>query len=160
MRHAIAQIQRDGGVVQQSDNPGTTYQDQWWVDLTQARLDDNVLLRLASDLRKVPKLWLTLSSCPISDHGLSGLADVKNLVWLDLDGTQITDSGLPHLSELSRLERLDLSRTRVSDKGLHNLSKLANLETLLLHHTAVTESSVQELHKLLPKCHINYDDEH
>jgi len=157
IRHAIAQIQRGGGAVQQSDNH-RTYRDPWWVSFKPKTLDDNRLIGLASDLQKLPKLWLTLSSCYIGDRGLSGIAQAENIVKLDLDGTQVTDYGLLHLSELSHLERLDLSRTQISDEGLHNLSRLVDLETLLLYKTAVTQSGVRDLRRSLPKCYIIFDE--
>jgi Leucine Rich repeat len=154
MRRAIAHIRDCGGVVEQSDDFGTTYQDQWLVTFEHRALDDDQLLRVAPDLRKLPKLWLKLSGCPVGDRGLSGLEHADNLVWLDLDGTRVTDSGLPHLSDLGHLERLDLSGTQVSDAGLHSLSKLARLETLLLQRDNVTEVGVEELQRSLRKCDI------
>ena len=160
MRHAISQIRQCGGVVQQSDNPGTTYFDQWSVDFADPGIDNDQLLAMASDLGKLPKLWLMLSNCSVGDQGIEGLANAENLVWLDLNGTQITDNGLQHLSKLNHLERLDLSNTQISDEGLSSLSKLSKLETLLLNKTAVTEDGVQQLQKLLHKCKIIHGEHH
>lgn len=154
LRSAITQIRRYGGVVQQSDNPGTTYRDQWSVTFEQAGISDTQLLELASDLETVPKLWLTLSNCPVSDRGLAALANANNLAWLKLDGTNITDAGMPHLATLTRLERLDLHNTRVSDEGLRWLASLAHLKFLRLDATAVTDRGSQELAKELPQCEI------
>jgi len=157
-RLAIARIRQSGGSVQQSDNPGTTYRDEWLVAFEPQGIDDDQLLRIAPDLRKLPKLWLFLSNCSVGDRGLAGLASAGNLIWLDLDSTQVTDAGLIHLSQLRGLERLNLARTRVSDTGLRSLSQLANLQTLLLHHTAVTENGVCELVRSLPDCDVRYGD--
>jgi hypothetical protein len=158
MRSAIARLRQRGAVVGQSDNPGTTYRDAWSVTFEHAAIDDTELLALASDLRALPKLWLTLSNCPISERGLGALANADNLVWLDLDGTQISDAGLMHLSNLSRLERVDLHNSRVSDDGLRSLSHLRDLQSLRLDGTAVTESGVEELQKSLPNCTIIHSD--
>jgi hypothetical protein len=158
MRQAIAHIRRCGGTVQQSDNPGITYRDQWWVSFEGHTIDDDLLLDIAPDLRKLPKVWLTLSACPVGDRGLSGLEHAANLEWFDLDRTKVTDAGLARLSDLNHLERLDLSGTCISDKGLSSLSNLASLDTLLLRHTAVTDHGVQKLRKSLHKCNIIYKE--
>ena len=158
MRSAIAHIRQCGGVVQQSDNPGTTYRDQWWVTFEYAGINDSQLLGLAPDVQTLPKLWLTLSNCQVSDRGVAGLAGADNLVWLELDGTQVTDEGLPHLSNLHRLERLNLHGTRVSDDGLRSLLHLSSLENVRLDETAVTETGAQQLRKALPKCTITLSD--
>ena len=158
MRRAIAHIRHCGGIVQQSDNPGITYHDQWSVRFDHAGINDTQLSELASDLGTLPQLWLTLSNCPISDQGLAGVARTDNLVWLEIDGTQVTDAGLTHIAKLSCLARLDLHGTKVSDNGLRSLLHLSGLESLRLDETAVTEIGAQELRKALPKCTITLSD--
>lgn len=158
MRSAIARIRQCGGLVQQSDNPGTTYRDQWWVTFEHAAINDSQLLELASDIRTLPELWLTLSNCPVSDQGVAGLGGADNLVWLELDGTEVTDAGLLHISNLSRLERLDLHGTRVSDEGIRSLLHLCNLRDVRLDETAVTENGARKLRQALPKCTVTLSD--
>ncbi len=154
IRESIAQIRRSGGVVRQPDYPG----DLWRVRFASLGIDDDQLLRISFDLRKLPKLWLNLSNCSVGDRGLAGLANDQNLVWLDLDGTRVTDSGLIHLSNLGHLEALDLAGTRISDDGLRSLSRLTNLKSLLLQKTEVTENGVSELQMSLNNCVIRYSE--
>jgi hypothetical protein len=160
MRSAIARIRQCGGVVQQSDNPGTTYRDQWSVRFEHAPINDSQLLMLVPEFAALPKLWLVLSNCPVSDRGLAGLASADNLVWLQIDGTKVTDAALPHISNLTSLERLDLHGTRVSDEGVRSLLHLSNLRSVRLDGTAVTENGTRELRQALPTCTVTLTDSH
>ena len=160
MRSAIARIRECGGLVQQSDNPGTTYRDQWSVRFEHAPINDSQLLMLVPEFAALPKLWLVLSNCPVSDRGLAGLASADNLVWLQIDGTEVTDAALPHISTLTSLERLDLHGTRVSDEGVRSLLHLSNLRSVRLDGTAVTENGGRELRQALPTCTVTLTDSH
>jgi hypothetical protein len=152
MRRAAENLRHYGGIVEHSNNPWTSYRDDWRADFRDAGIDDDQLLEIAADLAALPGLWLTLSNCPVSDRGLAALAGADRVVWLELGGTQVTDAGLVHVGTLTRMKRLDLHKTRVSDDGLRHLLQLHALETMHLDGTAVTQNGVRQIQAALPKC--------
>lgn len=157
VRDAVARIQRAGGFVGQSDNPGTTYLDQWMVDFEGSNLDDDRLLGLTADLAKFPKLWLKLSGCRVGDRGVEALSQCRSLTDLNLDGTQVTDMGLAQLATVKQLSVLNLSRTQITDNGVKHLGGMASLRTFVLRESHVSAEGVKQLQESLPNCKVYWD---
>jgi uncharacterized membrane protein/mono/diheme cytochrome c family protein len=99
--------------------------------------------------------WLDLRSTPTTDHGLSFIAQFKNLTRLHLNNTEISGKGLHHLGNLPYLEYLNLYGTRVNDKDIQQLAGLKNLKRLYLWQTQVTEEGAAQLQKSLPGLQVN-----
>jgi Leucine-rich repeat (LRR) protein len=99
--------------------------------------------------------WLDLRSTPTTDHGLSFIAQFKNLTRLHLNNTEISGKGLHHLGNLPYLEYLNLYGTQVNDKDIQQLASLKNLKRLYLWQTQVTEEGAAQLQKSLPGLQVN-----
>ncbi len=110
--------------------------------------DDDLALLAGSEPTLV---WLNLAGAPISDKGLSQLADFGELRRLHLERTSIGDAGLNHIVGLERLNYLNLYGTAVTDDGLERLAKLKGLRKLYLWDTKVTDAGVEVLQAVLPE---------
>ena len=78
-----------------------------------------------------------LSSCPITDQGLSKLEGKSNVRCLVLTKTGITDEGIKYLRGMN-LQTLDLSSTKITDKGLAALGELEFPRLKKMHWNART----------------------
>jgi len=99
-------------------------------------------------LHSMPRLRaLGVQHVPITDDGLAGLAQLKNLESLDLFSLkQVGDKTVLALERQPRLRRLTLARTEVSDAGLQHLNR--GLESLNLWETQVTDDGMKSLRPL------------
>jgi hypothetical protein len=89
---------------------------------------------------------LVLSSCPITNDGLSSLAGKNNLRCLSLAKTSVTDDGMKHLQGMN-LQQLDLSATKITDAGLATLGEFdfPHLKEIALEHTGITDAGLMHL---------------
>ena len=86
-----------------------------------------------------PLVWLNLAGTQVTDAGLAGLTEFKQLRRLHLERTGIGDPGLAHLVHLSQLEYLNLYDTQVSIAGLGDLVGLEKLRSLYIGQTPATK---------------------
>ena len=85
------------------------------------------------------------------------LADIRAFQFckvLYLGTSPISDVGVSHLADLHHIQVLLLSGTNVTDAGLARLSKLKYLCHLALHSTRVTDRGVEAFRRALPDCYI------
>lgn len=98
---------------------------------------------------------LTLFNCPVSDVGLTHLAELTHLKSLLLMGggnvestvaeVHYTDAGLEALSRLARLETLSVNSPAITDQGLVHLQKLTALKKLHLSAREVSNTGLAAL---------------
>src|SRR5262249_33631235 len=62
-----------------------------------------------------------LESNPITDEGVTSLADWRRLQSLNLRGSRITDNSVPILGTLAGLDWLDCRETQITSSGLADL---------------------------------------
>jgi hypothetical protein len=89
---------------------------------------------------------LVLSSCPITNQGLSCLEGKRNVRCLLLTKTGVTDEGLKYLRGMN-LQTLDLSSTKITDNGLAQLAQFdfPHLKEIALERTRVTNEGLMHL---------------
>jgi hypothetical protein len=89
---------------------------------------------------------LVLSSCPVTNDGLSSLAGKNNVRCLSLAKTAINDDGMKHLQGMN-LQSLDLSATKITDSGLATLGEFdfPRLKEIALEHTGITDTGLMHL---------------
>jgi Leucine Rich repeat len=109
------------------------------------RITDAELPKIAAITQDVN---LVLSSCPITNDGLSALAGKHNVRCLVLAKTSITDDGIKHLQGMN-LQSLDLSATKITDVGLATLEQMdfPHLKEIALERTHVTNDGLMRLAK-------------
>jgi hypothetical protein len=90
-------------------------------------------------------LRLDLSNFPVTDAGLSHLANCRQLRSLELDHTQITDNGLMQLYGLAELETLGLEGDQISDFGLRRFSRSTKLVNVSLGDTPITDRALDTI---------------
>jgi hypothetical protein len=95
-----------------------------------------------------------------TDADLAILREIPQLEELFLGDVKITDAGLVHLRELKSLQGLQLATIPISDDGVRNLRGLKNLRWLQVKETLVTPSAIAELQAALPRCKIEYQEDH
>jgi hypothetical protein len=88
---------------------------------------------------------LTLTGCPITDHGLNGIENLQQLESLLLVDTRIGDRAMEHIVKLSQLKILWLDGTLVTNDCIGHLLQLPQLGRLHLNRTAVTDAGAEEL---------------
>jgi hypothetical protein len=91
-------------------------------------------------------LNLILSSCPITNEGLSSLEGKHNICCLTLTQTGVTDEGIKHLRGMN-LQSLDLSSTKITDAGLATLGEFdfPRLKEVAIERTRVTNTGLMHL---------------
>jgi hypothetical protein len=89
---------------------------------------------------------LVLSSCPVTNDGLSALAGKNNIRCLSLAKTGVNDDGLKHLRGMN-LQSLDLTATKITDSGLATLGEcdFPRLKEIALEHTSITDAGLMHL---------------
>lgn len=87
-----------------------------WIDLrNKLSLDDDLIYFL----KGFPNLIrLNLSNTGITDEGLKGLINLKDLKELNLYGTSITNKGLQVLLEVKNLKKIFLWQTNITGEGV------------------------------------------
>lgn len=106
----------------------TTASDLLEINLDHSNVDDAML----QELRELPRLeMLRLSSCFVTDDGLSVLTRFPNLLSLSLMENDIDGRGLIHLQHVPRLTSLRV-QTQRGDEILGHLECLTNLRTLVI----------------------------
>ncbi|MEM7455099.1 MAG: hypothetical protein AAF456_12180 [Planctomycetota bacterium] len=93
---------------------------------------------------------LNLEDQPITDAGLSAIAEFKHLRTLDVSGTDISDSSMSVICKLVSLNKLDVSNTNISDANLQDLQELESLTFLYTGKKRVTENGISELRSNCP----------
>jgi hypothetical protein len=177
-----AVLSADGiAVIDTSSEPDDTPSPfQGWTKPKMVRVQSNNNKITDAEMTKIAAisqdLNLVLSSCPITNTGLSqleGKYNVRclvltktaitdegikylrgmNLQTLDLSSTKITDKGLAALGELEfpRLKEIALERTRVTNDGLMHLASFKNLEWISIAGTKVTKEGIRHLKAKLPE---------
>ena len=92
----------------------------------------------------------------VNDKSLATLvAMLPQLKNLDIGGCPVTDAGLTCLAELKGLESLVLTYTNVTDAGIEQIVKLKTLKKLAVNITKITPAGVEKLKAALPQCKIN-----
>jgi hypothetical protein len=88
---------------------------------------------------------LVIQFTRLTDNGLEGLAELKQLERLDMRNPRITGEGLRHLAGLPALHRLVLIDTPLRDDGLMHLQKIPQLTTLVAGNTGITDAGLAHL---------------
>jgi Protein kinase domain/Leucine Rich repeat len=96
--------------------------------------------------RNLTQLYLKHAS--IGDGAIPLLAKLTNLTLVDLSDTKITEAGLQHLDELGRVNTLSLANLPVSDAVMARLAELKYLSDLDLTGTRLTDAGARPLAKL------------
>jgi hypothetical protein len=123
---------------------------QSWNSLTVVRIQSNGKPITDAELPKIAVISqdinLVLSSCPITNDGLSSLAGKSNVRCLSLAKTAVNDDGMKHLRGMN-LQSLDLSATKVTDAGLATLGEcdFPRLKEIALEHTSITDAGLMQL---------------
>jgi Leucine-rich repeat (LRR) protein len=82
----------------------------------------------------------------VTDTGLAGFKDCKNLTWVSLYMCgQITDAGMAHFKDSKGLKELYLEGVRLTDAGLAVFKDCKNLTQLQLGNTQVTDDGLAYL---------------
>jgi hypothetical protein len=81
----------------------------------------------------------------LTDEGLAGLVDLKELRWLSLTQTHITGEGLRHLAGLPVFRAVELHHTPLRDDGLRHLRQIPKLDLLLADNTRITDAGLAHL---------------
>ena len=85
--------------------------------------------------------WLNLADCMLSDELLSYLGTFRNLTRLKIQKNPlVTDKGIDGLKELKNLSELNLYGTSVTDAAFITLGQMTALKKLFLWNTLVTPS--------------------
>lgn len=103
------------------------------------------------ELWKLNKLQsLNLDGCKITDGGIDGIENAKNLEEVFLGSRQIRNGGLKHLSKLIKLQSLSLANcSEITDEGLENLKDLKQLRMLNLGGCYnITDAGIKKLEGL------------
>jgi len=98
---------------------------------------------------------LEMSACQITDRGMAGVSELRNLRKLNLPACDgISDAGLQHLGALSGLRVLELAAcSGITDAGIDHLKTLKLLEVLDLARCGqVTDLGIERLQAALPGC--------
>ena len=104
--------------------------------------------------------WLNLPEGDLSNKGLSGVRNLKNLVSLRFGSKRVTDKGLTALKSLSSLRFLHLLAVPITDKSLPVIAKLKKLESFYLDGGKATEDGLVKFSKSRPDVHFHKDQLH
>lgn len=115
-----------------------------------AEEDLSLLLPLQRQL-----VWVNLGGRPVTDKGVTVLAQLKQLRKLYLNQTQVSDAGVRKLAALDSLRYLNLVGTKVSVRGLESLTSLKKLQELYLYQTAVDKGEWKRLQGMFPRAHLD-----
>ena len=143
IRAAIARIVSSGGSTQAIETPAGRVVE---VDLSDTRIDDQLLARLL--IRQLDVTELYLDRTEITDASLITIQKYKRINVLSLNEAPVTDTGLAHLSGLTSLTELNLAGTAVTDAGLAQLTGLTNLRRVDLSDTPITDAGLVHLQGL------------
>lgn len=94
-------------------------------------VDDKVLKMLIAETREVEALRMLdlAENRNVTNIGLVGIGELRNLVLLNLSSCSITSSGLEPLKQLAGLKRLNLSFcNRLNDSAMKILESIRSLE--------------------------------
>jgi len=80
------------------------------------------------------------------------LAGLKNLITLNLSDTKVTDAGIAGLVQNRELRNLQAENTGLTDTGLAKLKELPKLSLLFVRGSKVTAKGVEEFKKARPGC--------
>lgn len=116
-------------------------------------LSDHSLIALKAIAKNI--LWITIADLPVSDKGLSVLAEMDNLRRIDIRNTRATDKLMSMLKSLDHLEYINLVGTAVGDKGIEELLSNKRLINIYCWKTGVTDEGIKRFHSLRPDVKIN-----
>lgn len=117
----------------------------WWA----TKVDDVAVAPLSS----LPHLQtVDISLSPLTDRGVSYLAELPSLENLSLEGQKFTNASLEHLGRAERLKVLYLraGESEIDDAGLTHLKGLKGLRRLHLQKAKVSPAAKERLLKALP----------
>ncbi|MEC7173957.1 MAG: c-type cytochrome domain-containing protein [Bacteroidota bacterium] len=99
--------------------------------------------------------WLNLADCMLSDELLSYLGTFRNLTRLKIQKNPlITDKGIDGLKELKNLSELNLYGTSVTDAAFSTLGQMTALKKLFLWNTLVTPSGIKNFKTQNPEIEV------
>ena len=151
-RSARAALAADGiAVIETNAEPDETASPfQTWDSSKIVRIQSSKNQITDAELPKIAvisqDLNLVLTSCPITNDGLSNLAGKTNVRCLNLAKTSVNDEGMKHLRGMN-LQSLDLSATKVTDAGLATLGEFdfPHLKEIALERTRITDAGLMHL---------------
>jgi hypothetical protein len=151
-RTARAELAADGiAVIETNGQPDDAPSPfQSWHASTIVRIQSNSNRITDAEIPKIAvisqDLNLILTSCPITNDGLSHLAGRSNVRFLSLAQTAIDDGGIDHLRGMD-LQSLDLSATKITDAGLARLGEFEfpHLKEIVLEKTGITNAGLMHL---------------
>jgi hypothetical protein len=153
-RSARAILAADGIVVidtvAEPDETASPFQS--WSSLKMVRIQSNTGRITDAELPTIAVISedinLVLSSCPVTNDGLSRLAGKNNVRCLSLAKTAVNDDGMKHLQGMN-LQQLDLTATTITDAGLATLGEydFPRLNLIALEHTSITDAGLMHLAK-------------
>jgi Leucine-rich repeat (LRR) protein len=96
--------------------------------------------------RSLPRLkGLFLLYPRLTDDGLAGLSELKDLEKLALAYTRINGNGLRHLAGLSALREVYLQETPLTNEGLRHLRQVPRLAVVWAGDTRITDTGLAHL---------------
>ena len=99
--------------------------------------------------------WLNLADCMLSDELLSYLGTFRNLTRLKIQKNPlVTDKGIDGLKELKNLSELNLYGTSVTDAAFSTLGQMTALKKLFLWNTLVTPSGIKNFKTQNPEIEV------
>jgi len=99
--------------------------------------------------------WLNLADCMLSDELLSYLGTFRNLTRLKIQKNPlVTDKGIDGLKELKNLSELNLYGTSVTDAAFITLGQMTALKKLFLWNTLVTPSGIKNFKTQNPEIEV------
>jgi hypothetical protein len=147
---ARAALDADGIAVIETEPDETASPFQTWDSPKIVRIQSNGKQITDAQLPKIAVISqdinLDLTSCPITNDGLSSLAGKNNIRCLSLAKTAVNDDGMKHLRGMN-LQSLDLSATKITDAGLATLGEceFPRLKEITLEHTSITNAGLMHL---------------
>ena len=124
------------------------FADGFSVDLSNTKVDDAELARIAENPAFASTRYLRLSNTQVTDSAFSQIERFQGLKGLNVAGTKITDRGLHRIEALTRLEYLDISNTVITDNGFRAVRPLTHLTDLSLSRTQISDRGLQNLEGL------------
>jgi Leucine Rich repeat len=151
-RSAQAALAADGiAVIETNAEPDDTASPfQSWDKPTIVRIQSSSKTITDAELPKIAVISqdinLVLSSCPVTNDGLSSIAGKNNVRCLSLAKTAVNDDGMKHLKGMN-LQSLDLSATKITDAGLATLGEcdFPRLKEIALERTGITDAGLMHL---------------
>ena len=113
------------------------------VEINLRGVADDDIMRSIRHLTKIKILYI--SSCEVTDNGLSYLDSFLELEKLHLANTRVTDHGFRHLEKLVKLRELTLFDTQITDLGVSYIASLRQLEELTLDRDRISDTGLLTL---------------